>query len=183
VLKADEPKAVVKQDGVFTTITKGSDVVYIAWPAANVMAFAMDPEKKADLTAWLGGKSAFAKTALSAQLAKVDTKAIAWGAMALPKPLDDKELPIVSGTAVVTAAKSALSVTARGTFANAGAATKALGEISKDLKETRESKSAPAALKKLAAAIKVASAGADITVDASATEADLQAAFTAITTR
>jgi hypothetical protein len=49
--------------------------------------------------------------------------------------------------------------------------------MKKDLKESLDDKSTPAAIKKLFTSVKLGSAGVDVTLDGSATEADLQAAL------
>lgn len=171
----------VAQDGMFTTVSMGKDTLYLAWPSANVVAIALEPEQKAEYTRWLGGKGALAKSKLGARLAKVDTTALAWGAIALDKPFDDNDLPFLAAHGTLVAAKGSATLAIRATYADAATATKSIAETRSEIDKDIAKKSTPAAARKLFQAIKVAAVGADGTLDATATDADLSAAVESLT--
>jgi hypothetical protein len=177
VLKAvGETKATVKQDGKYTTIGDGKNQMYVMWVANNVVAINFDPDKKAAYDRWLGGKGALKKTTLAARVEKLDTKALAFGALQLDKPLDDKELPVLAATGTIALGKT-VTVKLWGTFKNAAAAAKVLAEANKELDRELKRGKLPESLKRIAKTIKMTAAGADLTLDASASEADLMDAF------
>ena len=170
-------KATAKDDGKFLIVSEGKDSVYIGIVNANVLAISFKPETKAEYDTWLGGKGAFAKTKLNELLGKVDTKAMAWGAAAFDKPLDDNDLPVLAASGTVTYANKAFSAKLRGTMKDAAAAAKVLAEMTKDLDKSIKKQRTPEPVRKLLKAIKVAAAGADVTLDASAAEADVKTAI------
>jgi hypothetical protein len=173
VLKAvGETKAAVKQDGKYTTIGDGKNQMYLMWVADNVVAINFDPDKKAEYERWLGGKGALKKSTLAERVEKLDTKALAFGALQLDKPLDDKELPVIAATGTITLGKTAV-VKLRGTFKDAAAASKMLAEANKELDKEMKRGKLPESVKRIAKTVKMAAAGADLTLDASASEADL----------
>lgn len=166
-------KPQLKTDGNITQINYESDTLYLAWVAPQVVAISFEPEKKDALLAWIGQKGALAKTGVPAQIAKVDTKAVAWGALALDKPLDDDDFSVVSAHGAVTQGKAGLSISVRGTFSDAKKAKETHGKMQKDLKEEAASKRTPPALKRLLSAVVLAAKDAELTISASASEADV----------
>ena len=181
ILRAAVSKnATVKDDGKFIIVSEGKDSVYFGVVNANVLAITFNPEKKAEYDTWIGGKGAFAKTKLNAEVGKVDTKAMAWGAVAFDKPLDDKELPVLAAIGAVTYVKNAFALKLRGTMNNAKGAAMVLGEMTKELDREIKKQRTPEPVRKLMKAVKVAAAGADVTLDATASEADLKAAIDAM---
>ena len=138
----------------------------------DVVAISLEPEKKDALQAWIGQKGAFAKTTVPAQLGKVDTKAAAWGAIALDKPLDD-DLRVLSASGALALAKGTVSGSVRGTFADAKGARDAQAEMQKEITKELGRKSTPEPMKRVLKAISVAAKGSEVTVAGSAAEADL----------
>jgi hypothetical protein len=67
----------VENEGNITTFRKGSETRALGWIGKDVVVIAKD---KAALTLWMGGKGAFARSALGKALAKVNTAATLWGA-------------------------------------------------------------------------------------------------------
>ena len=173
-------KASVKDDGKFLIVSEGKDSVYFGIVNPNVIAITFKPEKKAEYDTWLGGKGAFAKTKLGELVGKVDTKAMAWGAAAFDKPLDDNDLPVLTATGTVTYANKAFSTKLRGTMKDAAGAAKVLAEMTKELAREIKKQRTPEPVRKLLKTIKVAVAGADVTLETTAAEADLKSAIDSI---
>jgi hypothetical protein len=174
MLKAvGETKAIVKQDGKFTTIGDGKNQMYLMWVTDNVVAIALDPDKRTEYDRWLGGKGALKKTPLVERVEKLDTKALAFGALQLEKPLDDKELPVLAATGTITLVNKTATVKLRGTFKDAAAAARVLAEARKELDREVQRGKLPDSMKRIAKSVKMVPAGADLSLDATASEADL----------
>jgi hypothetical protein len=167
------PKASVKAEGNLAALSVGGDTAYVAWVTGDVVAIAFDPEKKDVLQAWIGQKGAFAKTAVPGQLGKVDTKAIAWGAMALDKPLDDDDLKVLSAHGALTLARGAITGALRGTFVDAKAARDAQTEMQQELTREIGRKSTPEPVKRVLRAINLTAKGTEVALTGTTTEADL----------
>jgi hypothetical protein len=172
-----EPKATAKDDGAYITVAAGNDAVHFRWVNANVLAISFKPEKKAEYDTWLGGKGALAKSKLGEQVGKLDTKAIAWGAAAFDKPLDDNDLPVLTASGIVTHANKAFTLKLRGTMKDAKGAANVLAEMTKEIDRDLKKPRTPEPMKKLMRAIKIAATGADVTLDANMSETDLKAAI------
>lgn len=166
------PKASVKAEGNIAALSVGGDTAYVAWVTGDVVAIAFEPEKKDVLQAWIGQKGAFAKTAVPAQLGKVDTKAIAWGAMALDKPLDD-DVKVLAAHGALTVAKGSVTGAIRGTFADAKAARDTQTEMQQELAREIGRKSTPDPVKRVLKAINLTAKGTEVAMTGTTTEADL----------
>jgi hypothetical protein len=174
------PKPAITVDGNITSFAVGNEALHVAWVTKDVVAIAINnPTKKPELQAWTSGKGALAKTALPAQLAKTDTKASAWGAFALDKPLDDNDLAVTSGWGVITYVKGTLAGSLHGTFVDAKRAATTLAKMQKDLAKELGRKSTPPAVSKVLKAVKLTAKGSEVVLEGSVPEADLLAAFIA----
>jgi len=180
VLKAmGEKQATIKQDGAFTVLGHGRDTMYIAWVTPQVFVIGLEAEKKDQLQAWFGQKGAFARSSVQAQLAKVDTKAPAWGVLALDKALDDNDLPVKTARGSLAIANGSLGIDFFGSFETPAAAKKTHGEMKRELTREMGRKGTPPALKKAMAAIKINTTGSDVTLKIKLLEKDLIAALAA----
>ena len=170
----------VRQDGIYTVISEGVDdeTVHLAWVAPNVVVIPMDMSK-ADAEAWTGHKGAFARSLVAKRIAKLDTKAIAWGAFASATPLDDDDLAVTGAHGSVLHAKGMLTAVVRGTFVDANAAKRTIGEMQRELTREIGRKRTPPALVKLLRTIKVRAVGTEGLLDAKTTEAAFAAAIAA----
>ncbi|MEO8700341.1 MAG: hypothetical protein ABI867_09870 [Kofleriaceae bacterium] len=174
------PKPKISVDGNMTVISVGKEAMYVAWVTKDVVAIAFkDPTKKSELAGWTGGKGALAKTALAAQIGKTDTKAAAWGAFALDKPLDDNDMKVTSGWGVVNYVKANLAGSVHGNFVDAAAAAKTYAKMQQELAKEMGRKNTPAAMLKVMKAMKLSSKASEVVLEASVSEADLLAAFLA----
>jgi hypothetical protein len=177
-----QEKLDVKTDGNITTLTLGkSDSIHVAWVTGDVLAISTDPVDKDRLAAWIGQKGAYAKTKVAAIAAKADTKAVAWGAFSLDKPLD-KEVTAISGTGSANLANGNITVAIRATFVDAAGAARTYADMQKDMAKDLKKDRTPEAMKKVIRAIKLATKGSDVTLDVSVKEADLAAAIEAAAT-
>ena len=180
VLKAiGEKTATVTQDGMFTVISNGRDSIYVAWVTPQVIAISIEPEKKAVLQAWTGQKGAFARAPVQAQLAKVDTKAPAFGVLALDKALDDDDLPVKAARGTLAIAGGSLTGELWGNFPTAKDAKRVHDDMKKEMKQEMSRKNTPPAVKKVMTAFVIKAAGTDITLKVKVTEKDLIAAIAA----
>ncbi|MEJ7602772.1 MAG: hypothetical protein WKG01_33100 [Kofleriaceae bacterium] len=175
-----EAKATVTQDGQFTVIGNGRDAVYVAWVTADVIVIGIEPEKKAQLQAWIGHKGAFAHSPVQAQLAKVDVKAPGWGALALDKPFDDKDMPIRSARGTLSIANGVFIGELIGSFASPRDAKKTADEMTREMTREVGRKNTPPAAKKVISAFKIKQTGAHVTVKGKVSEKDLVAAISSI---
>lgn len=175
-----EARPQIKFDGNIAAISVGRDTAYVAWVTPDVVAISLEPEKKDALQAWIGQKGAFARSTVPAQLSKVDTKAAAWGALALDRPLVDDYLQIVSAHGAVTLSKGTIAGSLRGTFVNAKVARDTHAEIQKDFAKELNRKRTPDPVKRVIKAIGASVKGAEVALTGSVTEADLLGAMTAV---
>lgn len=77
--------AQVADTGAIAALSKpGGGTIYLAWPAPEVIAVAMQPEKREVLEGLLGGRGLAAGSPLKKALAGVDTGAWLWGVGAVP---------------------------------------------------------------------------------------------------
>lgn len=180
LLKATgEKTATVRQEGMLTVLRVDGETIHFLWVGADVVAISFDADKKAALTAWSGQQGALAKAPVMAHLSKVDTKAIAWGAFAFPKPIDN-DLKVLTGSGTATLKAGKIAIALRGTFDSAQTATATVAQMKKDIAREMKSKSTPAPAKKILRAIALTPAGADVTLKATATEADVLSLFQAM---
>jgi hypothetical protein len=174
-----EKTATVTQDGMFTVISKGRDSLYLAWVTPQVIAISIEPDKKPHLQAWIGQKGAFARSPVSAQLTKVDTKAPAFGVLALDKPLDDDDVPVKTARGTLAIAGGTLTGDLSGNFATPADAKRVHGEMTKEIASEMRRKRTPPAVKKAMKAFVIKTAGNDVTLKVKLTEKDLIAAISA----
>jgi hypothetical protein len=174
-----EKVATVTQDGMFTVISNGRDSMYLAWVTPQVVAISIEPEKKAQLQAWVGQKGAFARSPLSVQLAKVDTKAPSFGALALDKPLDDDDIPVKLARGTLHITGGVLTGELWGNFATPADAKRVHAEMTKEMTREMGRKTTPPAIKKAMKTIAVKTTGSDVTLKIKITEKDLIAAISA----
>ena len=174
-----EKSATVTQDGMFTVISNGHDSLFVAWVTPQVVAISLEPERKADLQAWTGQKGAFARSPVSAQLAKLDTKAPGWGVLALDKPLDDDDVPVKTARGTLAIAGGTLTGELYGNFVTPAAAKRVHGDMTKEIAKEMGRTKTPPAVKKVMKAVVVKSSGSDVTLKVKVAEKDLIAAIAA----
>lgn len=174
-----EKTATVTQDGMFTVIAKGQDAIYLAWVTPQVIAISIEPDKKATLQAWIGGKGAFARAPVQTQLAKVDTKAPAFGVLALDKALDDDDVPVKAARGTLTIGAGTLTGDLFGTFPTAKDAKRVHDDMKKEIAREMGRKNTPPAVKKVVTAVAIKAAGTDVTLKIKVLEKDLIAAISA----
>ncbi len=168
----------VKQNGIYTEASLDGDTAWFAWVAPNVVAFSADPGKKARLDGFLG-KKGLAKSPVGAQLGKLDPKALAAGAIKLPKPFDS-DVPFTTAYGNAVLAGQNVSVHIVGTATDANGAAKFTTELNKELAREGKRDRTPAVAKKIIKAIKITGAGSEVTVKASANTTELVDAFLAM---
>jgi len=169
----------IEQDGVYTVATAGTgknDTAYFPWVAPNIVMISDRPEKKDLVDQWFNQKT-FAKSLVAGQLGNLDTKAVATGAFASDKPLDD-EMPVTKAYGNITISSAGKIVGNLVATASDAAAAKSLADgMTKDMqREMQRDKMQPTA-KKIFAAISVTAAGNDLTVRGSTTAQDVLTAF------
>lgn len=171
----------VQQTGMFTEVSVGKDTAYFAWVDKAVVAFNIDPIRKARLEGFVG-KKGLAKSPVGSLFGKLDPKAAAFGAIKLAKPLD-REVPFTTAYGHVTLAGTVASATLVGTTKDATTAGQWVTEVRREITKTAGRDRTPAVAKKILGAIAVSSAGADVTLKASASTTELYDAFLAMMTR
>lgn len=161
----------VKQNGIYSEVSVGGDTAYFAWVAPNVVAFNLDPGRKARLEGFLG-KQGLAKSPVGALLSKLDPKAAASGAIKTVKPLD-RDFPITAayGNALLTG--STVTAVVIGSATDAAAATKLTDELQYEIAKTIRRDRTPAGAKKILRAIAITPAGTDVTIKGTANTSDL----------
>ena len=164
-------KIAVKADGIFTSFSVGHDAIWVAWVASDVVAIAFKPENKPKLEAWIGQKG-FAKSELAAQVAKADTKALAWGAFTFDKPID-KDMTALAGYGALTLAKGTVTGAIHATFPDAKAASATVAKAQKEIEKDQTRKRTPDSAKRMMKAITFSSTGSEAVVKGSVPEADL----------
>lgn len=187
-LKIDRPKAstcleamlrtvekrkqvTVQQTGKFTEASVGDETAYFAWVDKAVVAFNVEPIKKARLERFVG-KQGLAKSPVGSLFGKLDPKAAAFGAIKLAKPLD-RDLPFtqVYGNATLTGTTLAGAIV--GTATDAAAAGKFVTEAKRELIKLALRDKLPAIAKKLVTAVTLNAVGAEVTLKGSAATGDL----------
>jgi hypothetical protein len=175
------PKPTMRQEGMYTVMMSrsGQREIFVAWPAPNVLAFTFDPQNKPALAAWVG-REGFAKSPVAPQIAKADPKAIAAGAVALSRPLDDM---ISSAYGQLVMAGERLSAVVVGNTTDANAATKGGAQLTKEIEREKSRKHLAPAIRTLLSNMRVGAKGTDIRLEAAGTVKDLADAFEAEMTR
>lgn len=146
------------------------DHIYMAWLTKNVVAFATEPDDKALLTRMIGGKGATGD--FTAVLAKVDTSAAAWMAMA-------EKQPVGSGGTMSGAYGSikldggVIAGEANLVMGSAAEAKKMVAEANKEL--AQGASQMPANIAKLLKSVTVTSADATVVVKTSIPESEVSA--------
>lgn len=171
----------VQQTGIFTEITVGQDTAHFAWVDKAVVAFNVDPMKKARLERFVG-KQGLAKAPVGSLFGKLDLKATAFGAIKLTKPLD-REMPFTAAYGNLTLAGTTASATLVGTATDAGTASKWVTEVKREITRTAGRDRTPAVAKKILGSIGLTSAGADVTLKAGASTNEMYDAFLAMMTQ
>lgn len=177
---AGEKSATVRQEGALTVLRVDGDTIHFLWVGPDVVAMTFEPDKKASLTTWSGQQGALAKAPVMAHLGKVDTKAIAWGAFDLAKPIDDDDLNVKRGSGSATLKAGKITLAMRGTFDNAKSASATVAKMKKDVARELKSKSTPAPARKLLRAMVLSTAGAEASLKLTASEADVIGLFQAM---
>lgn len=170
----------VQQTGIFTEASVGKETAYFAWVDKNVVAFNLEPNKKPRLEGFLN-KKGLAKSPAGSLFGKLDTKAAAFGAIKLPKPLDS-DIPFTSAYGNLTLAGTTLSALLVGTATDANTAGKFVSEVKRELIKIAAKGKLPAAAKKLITSVTLDAAGADVTLKGSANTNDLFDIFVALIT-
>jgi hypothetical protein len=197
-LKIDRPKAstcleamlrtvekrkqvTVQQTGKFTEASVGDETAYFAWVDKAVVAFNVEPIKKARLERFVG-KQGLAKSPVGSLFGKLDPKAAAFGAIKLAKPLD-RDLPFtqVYGNATLTGTTLAGAIV--GTATDTAAAGKFVTEAKRELIKLALRDKLPAIAKKLVTAVTLNAVGAEVTLKGSAATGDLVEAITELAVR
>ncbi len=165
IIKDKENKTVtVAKSGAVAeyTVSGEKDKLYIAWLAADVIAVAARPTDKAMLATFTGGKGA--GTALAAALAKSGTSDAAWAAMAKATPVPNAgTLEAAYGSIALTGGK--IAVNGHLVMSSATDATTVASMGKQELTDVMTR--IPAAMKKIARSIAIATSGAEVVITAS----------------
>lgn len=145
------------------------DPLYAAWLAKDVLAIGFEPGKSADLDAALKGGAA--KGELGGYVGKVDTKALAWGAGVIG------EEHIKGGYGTAAYGKAAVAFDAHLIADAPDAAAKMRDEGKRELKSKADEAKQFPAVAALLKTIVIGGAGAEVIVDGSVKESDLNAKF------
>lgn len=197
-LKIDRPKAstcleamlrtvekrkqvTVQQTGKFTEASVGDETAYFAWVDKAVVAFNVEPIKKARLERFVG-KQGLAKSPVGSLFGKLDPKAAAFGAIKLAKPLD-RDLPFTQVYGNATLTNTTLAGAIVGTATDTAAAGKFVTEAKRELIKLALRDKLPAIAKKLVTAVTLNAVGAEVTLKGSAATGDLVEAITELAVR
>jgi len=144
------------------------DKIYMAWLAKDVVAFAVEPDEKARLAKWIGGKGITGDVA--ATLTKVDTATAAWVAIAKQTELGPgANMKSAYGTVKLEAGNIVGEVNV--VTGSAAEAKKAADEAKKEL--AKGASQLPPEIAKLVKAIAITTAGDVVTVKASIAETEV----------
>jgi hypothetical protein len=148
-----------------------ADALYFAWLPENVLVLATDPLKRELLEKKIGGKGAFAGTALGRRLqAAPEDAAIA---LAWTKVIKQQGLSVREGSLVLGYKAKAISAAVSVLLPSADEATQAAALVSMLPGMMGAVKDAPPELGKLVKTVAAKATGSELTVSASAPEGDL----------
>lgn len=172
IAKKEKKVLTSKKMGKITELSmKGeSDKIYMSWLAKDVVAFAIEPDDKARLVKWIGGKGL--APAVAALVGKVDTSAAGWAVVAKG---DEIEAGVRMTSAYGSVKLAAGNIIGEGNMELDSAAsakkmaTDAKAELSKGAAQL------PPDIAKLLKAVVITSAGSTLTVKATVAEADAMA--------
>lgn len=154
--------------GIVEYVEKGkSDKLYVAWLPKGVVAIATEPDDKALLQKWLGGKGPDAKT--GAVLSKVNSGAALWGVVAKEQELEPGTT-MKAGYGHADIAGGTISADIRVVLANAKQAADAAAKGQKELEQAQKGGGLPPALLNVLKTVKIAAAGDELQVKASMPE-------------
>jgi hypothetical protein len=172
IAKKEKKVLTAKKAGKITELSiKGeSDKIYMAWLAKDVVAFAVEPDDKALLTKWIGGKGLSA--GLTATLAKVDMTAAGWLVANKSEELEPG-VKMMGAYGSVKIAAGTISGEVNLVVDSAKAAKKMAADAKKQLAEG--AKQMPANIAKLLNGVTITSADTTLTVKASVAESDAMA--------
>lgn len=168
----------VKQDGIYSVASDGGNkALYFAWVAPNVVAFTVNPESKAELAGWVGGKKAFARSAVAAAADKLDTRLAGFGAFssASGKVFN---LPVTKAVATANLANGKFAGSFTMTTTDAGTARGLAADMKKEIDRDLKKDRTPAAVKKVLRAISIQARNDTITVAGTIADRDLAMAIT-----
>jgi len=172
-----------KSGNVVEYSAKGqTEKLYIGWPTKDVMAIATDPTDKKLITKYLGGKGKLMKDGdFGAALGKVKTSAMGWMVVtAKDQEIGDTGAKMTVLYAWLDDTSTTVSTEIHVVVDSADNATKLVKEINDQLPQLQKDTSMPKSIAKLMKTIKVSASDKDITVSASASETDVEAALTDI---
>lgn len=156
--------------GVVEYTEKGkSEKLYVAWLPKGVIALATEPDDKALLTKWLGGKGPDAKT--GGLLSKVNTGAAVWGVVAKEQELEPGT-QMKAGYGHADIAGGNISADVRIVMANAKMATDAAAKGQKELEQAQTGGGMPPAIQAMLKTIKIAAAAEEMQIKATMPEKD-----------
>jgi len=167
-----DPKLTVKKTGAITELSTDKDKLYVSWIGTDVLVVGSDVHDKAVLEKWIGQKGGFGKSPVAKLAGSANTKGALWGVSSLTKELDPG-MKMKSAYGALTVNGGTLAVDLHATLDSAKAATDAVAKANAQIVQVTSGGDMPANVKTILQGVSVKSAGPDVTVKASAPEAEL----------
>lgn len=170
IAKKEKKVLTAKKAGKITELSiKGeSDKIYMAWLTKDVVALATEPDDKARLSKLLGGKGATGD--LAPVIAKVDTSAAGWMAVAKKTPMDQLGT-MTSAYGGVKLVGGTIDVELNLVMSSAAEAKKAADGMKKEL--AKVGTQMPAELQKVLKTVTFTANAETLTVKASVAESEV----------
>jgi hypothetical protein len=162
-------KVTAKTNGAITTYTHagGTDALYLAWLAKDVVAFASDPHDQALLRALIGGKGASGDAAAGA--GRINTSSAGWAVVAKssqPEP----GITIKGGYGTLDDAGGAVTVDVHVTAGSAAEAKSLAEKANQQVDQVKKTSQAPPELAGIFKGLKIANTGSDVRIQLSLPE-------------
>ena len=161
----------VTRDGAVTRLAQGKDSFYVTWFGADVVAMALAPADKAQLTAWTTGKKGLAKGTAGKLAAKVDTRAAFWVASTMEQEIE--KVTLKGGYGALVLAKGTLGIDLHMVLPTAVDARTVADKATAELAVKTNGAGLSPALKPVLQAVKITSSGPEVVIKASVPEKDL----------
>jgi hypothetical protein len=161
-------------DGI-VELDNAGDKVYFAFVAKDTAAFAFDPEDRATLATFIGGKGAGQKDALYGQVAKVNTNAAIWGA-ANPKSkekIDGTNATMQMAYGIADYVKGTIGVEAHLVTTNAAEATGAAAALQKEVDNMKKGGGVPPAFQNVLKTLSIQASGPEVVVKVAVAEKEV----------
>ena len=160
------------------TMSGEADKIYVGWPSKNVMAITLDAKNKGQVQKLIGGKGKLLKDAVAKKaLSAVNAGTLIWGAVFGGKDLATAKISMAYGHGDLSGGNVTGEVHCF--FTDAKMAGQIAGQAKDEI--SKEAAQMPPAVGKILKSISVTSKDAELIITGSATEADLGAAFQAMT--